>query len=79
MATITVKNIPDNLYEEIKKKAKYHRRSLNKEIIFCLESAAGREPVDAESLIDQARHLRKKISFHISEKELSLLKKAGRP
>ncbi len=79
MATITVKNIPDNLYEEIKKKAKYHRRSLNKEIIFCLESATGREPVDVDSLINQARHLREKITFRISQKELSLLKKAGRP
>ena len=33
MATITLKNIPADLYRELKKRAEEHHRSLNKEII----------------------------------------------
>ena len=37
MATITLKNIPDEIYSQLKKTAQRHRRSLNSEIIVCLE------------------------------------------
>ncbi len=36
MATITVKNIPGDLYEHLKERAQAHRRSLNSEVIVCL-------------------------------------------
>ncbi len=37
---LTVKNIPDTVYEAIKKEAKRHRRSMNAEIIQVLEAEA---------------------------------------
>jgi len=79
MATLTVKNIPDDLYREIKKKAKFHRRSLNSEIIHCLEYISGKEAVDVDSLIEKAGQLRKKVSGRLTEKEVNVLKRAGRP
>lgn len=40
MATIlTLKNIPDAVYERLKASAEAHRRSLNSEAIVCLEAA----------------------------------------
>ena len=40
MATITLKNIPAELHRELKKRAEENHRSLNKEIIATLKSAA---------------------------------------
>jgi len=38
MATVTLKNIPDELYERLKATAQAHRRSINSELIHCLET-----------------------------------------
>lgn len=56
--TLTLKNIPDVVYERLKASAERHRRSLNSEAIICLESALlpGRIP-PAERLL-RARELR---------------------
>jgi plasmid stability protein len=51
MATITLKNIPEQLHKKIKQRAIEHHRSLNNEIISCLERALGSSPVDTEALI----------------------------
>jgi plasmid stability protein len=37
MATLTVKNVPDALVRRLKQQAALHRRSLNLEVISCLE------------------------------------------
>jgi plasmid stability protein len=37
MTTITIKGIPHELYERIKQSAAEHRRSINSEVIVCLE------------------------------------------
>lgn len=36
--TMTLKNIPDAVYERLKTSAQMHRRSMNSEAIVCLES-----------------------------------------
>ena len=36
--TLTLKNIPDEVYARLKAAAEAHRRSLNSEAIVCLES-----------------------------------------
>ena len=36
--TLTLKNIPDEVYQRLKASAQTHRRSLNSEAIVCLES-----------------------------------------
>ena len=38
MPAFTVKNIPDDLFVNLKKTAEIHKRSMNIEILFCLES-----------------------------------------
>jgi len=37
--TITLKNIPDAVYDRLKLSAETHRRSMNSEAIVCLETA----------------------------------------
>ena len=41
MPALTVKNIPDDLYSQLKKAAQAHRRSLNSEILYCVEKTIG--------------------------------------
>lgn len=59
MATITVKKIPDDLYEQLREAAKLHRRSINSEIIVCLETALKSQHVSADETLARARRLRR--------------------
>ena len=79
MATITVKNIPDALYRRLKLKASEHRRSLNKEVIMCLEHSTGSVPLDPETFLAQVRDIRKLVKGPpLTERRLKHLKSAGR-
>jgi antitoxin FitA len=57
MATLTLKNIPDELHALLKESAERNRRSLNSEILVRLESAF------AAPLIDPRRHARELKTF----------------
>lgn len=56
--TLTLKNIPDEVYQRLKASAETHRRSLNSEAIVCLESALMPGRVDPIERIARARALR---------------------
>jgi len=60
MVTITVKNIPEGLYERIKQSAEDNHRSINSEVIACLEQLLSSQPLDVEAFIQRARKLREK-------------------
>ncbi len=55
MATLTLKNIPDELHALLKESAERNRRSLNSEILVRLEGAFKAPVIDARR---QARELR---------------------
>ena len=59
MATITLKKIPDELYERLKEAAALNRRSINSEIIVCIERALTGTKVSAEEVMLRARKLRR--------------------
>jgi plasmid stability protein len=50
MATLTLKNIPDELHALLKESAEKNRRSLNSEILIRLESAFTAPVVDTRDL-----------------------------
>ncbi len=80
MPAITVKNIPDALYENLKFAAQVNHRSINSEIIACLEKELMIEKVSTKQRIENARHLRTKFkreSIHANDIE-SLINE-GRP
>lgn len=56
--TLTLKNIPDALYDRLKLAAEMHRRSLNSEAIVCLESVLLPTRMMPSERIARARELR---------------------
>ena len=80
MANITVKNIPDDLYKSLKRVAGKNRRSINNEIIVCIERALGGDKIAPDKILARARQLRQSIqTTPISDAEFSKAKRAGRP
>ena len=80
MATITVKSIPDELYERLKASAKANRRSINSEIIVCIENAVNSRQVDPELFIAGAREMRERTAgYTIDDDSFNQAKQAGRP
>lgn len=77
--TLTLKNIPEPLYERLKSSAEMNHRSLNSEVIVCLESAlmAGKMP-PAERLA-RARELRAALpKGKFKAKDIDEAKRQGR-
>ena len=80
MPAITVKNIPDDVYERLKLLAKTNRRSINSEIIICLERQLRSRPVDPDSVLSRARLLRERTAdYPISDRDFNNAKAEGRP
>ena len=80
MPTLTVKNIPSDLYEGLKESAAANRRSLNSEIITCIAAAVRGRKINPEALLARARQLRRKTRRHpLSDREFATAKRAGRP
>jgi plasmid stability protein len=69
MATLTIKNVPDELYQLLKETARRQRRSINSEALLRLELAlrSGRE--GEEALMERIRQLRGRFSGLISEND----------
>ncbi len=80
MPTITVKNIPDDLYAHLKQAAAANRRSINSEIIVCLERALHSHRISPETALTRARQLREKTRRRlITDAKFTKAKAAGRP
>ena len=78
--SITVKNIPEKLYEKLKTRAESEHRSVNSEIIRILDNALGVRPVDPADMIAIARALRAKTrGGPITDEFISRAKREGRP
>jgi antitoxin FitA len=54
---MTLKNIPDELYELLKANAQLNRRSLNSEAIMCLETTLKKPKIPASERIARAKAL----------------------
>lgn len=79
MPALTIKNIPDELYEHLRASAQAHRRSINSELIHCLEVSLMPAKTDALEVLAQARAIREKIAvYQISSEEIDTAKREGR-
>lgn len=63
MASITLKNIPDALYEKLRESAKTHHRSINSELIVCLEQFLMPQRWTAADHLAKARALRSRSDY----------------
>lgn len=79
MATMTIKNIPDELYEELKRRAAANRRSINNEVIVLIERAVQYQAQDPNEVLERVRVLREKLDLYVTEDEITAAKHEGRP
>ena len=77
--TLTLKNIPDEVYVRLKASAESHRRSLNSEAIVCLESVLLPGRATAEEVIARARAIRDSLQKgKFTAKDIDAFKREGR-
>lgn len=79
MPGITLKNIPDDLYQRLVDSARNHHRSLTKEIVFALERYVQQPTQDKTELLDRIRAVRDRYPTTITEADVESWKEAGRP
>jgi len=80
MATLTLRNVPDDLVARLKERAKRHRRSLNNQAIVCLEAGLGDDPLSVEQQLGEIRALRDSLAQHsFDPAEIDAFKREGRP
>ena len=71
MPTITLKNIPEDLYEQLKIQAALNHRSINSEVIVCIEKGVQKRVHATDSILLQARQVREKSKqYLIRDQEL---------
>lgn len=79
MTTLTLENIPDELYERLKASAAAHRRSLNNEAIACLGAALLPKRRHAEEQLERVRALRRQLAEQgILAGDIESMKREGR-
>ncbi len=80
MPALTIKNIPDDLYDRLKEAARVHRRSLNSEILYCVERMLEPYKIDVSEQLATARKLREKTAtYTLTDEFLDNAKNDGRP
>jgi len=80
MVTITVNNIPDDLYADLKRAAANNRRSINSEIIVSIEQAVRSTRTDPDELLEKIRVLREATArYTLTDEILDQTINEGRP
>lgn len=77
--TITLKNIPDEVYERLKAAAERNRRSINREAIVCLEAVLLPGRLTSDEQIARARQIRSALGdARFPAAEIDRAKREGR-
>jgi plasmid stability protein len=80
MVNITLKNIPDEIYERLKRQAAAHRRSVNGEVIHCLDMALKPQRISVDERLERIRRIRPNIDAEaVTLDELLKAVEEGRP
>ncbi|WP_069131025.1 FitA-like ribbon-helix-helix domain-containing protein [Rhodohalobacter halophilus] len=77
--SITIRDIPDDVYEKIKKQAELHHRSINSEVIVYLKMLAQSNRRDPDQVITHAKKLKQKAKGTLSMEEIQQAIDEGRP
>jgi plasmid stability protein len=78
--TLTLKNIPDDVYKRLKVTAEAHRRSMNSEAIVCLESVLMLGRITSTERLARARTLRSALGkTKFTTRDIDIMKREGRP
>lgn len=78
-ASLTLKSIPDDLYQRLKASAEAHRRSMNSEAIVCLETVLLPGKMPPGERLARAQALRASLpQGKFRAKDIDALKREGR-
>ena len=80
MATLTIKNLPDQLYARLKARAAEHRRSINSEAILAVERALiDPAPAEPDQLLAALRRSRARLKgLYVTDRDLRAARNTGR-
>ena len=79
MTTFTLKGIPEELYERLKARAAANRRSINGEMLVCLEEALRGKRVDPADMLAKADSVRERLHMRpYTQEALDDAKRRGR-
>lgn len=80
MATLTIKNLPDEIYAALSRTAKRNRRSINGEAIVRLEQGLQNVETDIEATLARIRKNREAMNdVWVTDEFLDYAKNEGRP
>ncbi len=78
MTTLTLKNVPEEVYLRLKSSAELNKRSINSEAIICLQTVLTPGRFDVDERIKRARALREQAAVTLTAQEVDDLKREGR-
>lgn len=80
MPALTIKNIPDTLYQQLKTAAELHRRSINSKVIICLEKTLAVTKITPADRLSRIEQLRASIKANsITSEDIDEAINNGRP
>lgn len=80
MPALTIKNIPDDIYNALKDNAKQQHRSINSEVIMCLKRTLLPKRISSEERLSTIRAIRSQVeSGTITAEDIDQAINEGRP
>jgi plasmid stability protein len=79
MKTITLKDIPASVHSALKRRAKQHGRSLNKEALACLEISVAPARFNANAMLFDIRKHRASLPGKLKDHLIEMADEEGRP
>lgn len=79
MKSITLKNIPPSVHAGLKKRAKQHGRSLNKEALACLERSVAPARCNANAMLLDIQAHRASLPGKLHDDLIIMARTEGRP
>jgi plasmid stability protein len=76
---ITIRDIPDEVYDKLKQQAELHHRSINSEIIHYLQQMVQSHRPDPDEIITRAKKLKKQAKGSLSIRQIQQAIDLGRP
>lgn len=78
-ASITIRDIPDEVYEKLKRQAELHQRSINSEVIFYLKQMVRSHRPEPDQVIARAKRLKREAKGSLTMQEIRDAIDLGRP
>jgi plasmid stability protein len=78
MPTLTIKGVPPELHERLKKRAERHRRSMNNELLTILERTLSSSRLSAKDAVERAEALNRDLDASFDSTLIEEGKREGR-